>query len=542
MLGESGQVGADESHYSLSFFLSHLCSANSQISFFQKTSFSYVGAKPEREIIAKESKVSLVDHRTGNVERLETNDPLEEVARISSEWKPFKSERLPDAFTGGWVGYTAYDCVRCAHQMTLLRILGALLEGKQKTKGKEKKIFSFVSCRYGVKKKLPFESAPEDDRALPDINLALYKEVLVFDQARKVVHVVRWADPREESYEEAKTRVDHLVESLRPEQSPQLRYGDLDGLWEESGGAAAQLGKRRTREDDFERAVSRAVKEVEEGEIFQVVLSQRFERESRATPFDVYRALRVVNPSPYMLYMQCRGCTFVSSSPEILCRVEQSGLVVNRPLAGTRPRGATKEVDEAQESSLIADEKEQAEHLMLVDLGRNDVGRVCTPGTVRVERLMEVERYSHVMHLSSTVVGQLSGDLSCWDALKASLPAGTISGAPKVRAMQLIDELEPLRRGPYGGGIGAAGFTGGLDMALALRTIVVPTHPSPSSDDAMAAVRLPGRPTGSDGAWCYHLQAGAGIVADSDPASEQVECEKKAMALSRAISLAEVAF
>jgi anthranilate synthase component 1 len=224
-----------------------------------------------------------------------------------------------------------------------------------------------------------------------------------------------------------------------------------------------------------------------------------------------------------MIYLQATDCILVGASPEILCRT-RGGVVTSRPLAGTRPRGATDEQDRALEQELLGDEKERAEHTMLVDLGRNDVARVCEPASICLERVMEVERYSHVMHLSSTVTGRLPHESNCWDALRATLPAGTVTGAPKVRAMQIIDELEPTRRGPYAGGIGVVGFEGDMDIALALRTMVVPT----------AARR--------DGVWTVHLQAGAGIVADSVPHREYDETVNKAAGLGRALDLAETAF
>mgnify|MGYP001268984487 FL=1 len=280
--------------------------------------------------------------------------------------------------------------------------------------------------------------------------------------------------------------------------------------------------------------VARALDYIRAGDIFQVVLGQRFERRSTVDPFDVYRALRAVNPSPYMVYMQAPGVILVASSPEILCRVRSEGgtalqsrgpIVTNRPLAGTRRRGTTPEEDKALELELLADPKETAEHIMLVDLGRNDVGRVATPGTITIPARLAIERYSHVMHISSTITGELRDGLDCWDALRAALPVGTISGAPKIRAMQIIDELEPVRRGPYGGGMGYVGLDGNMDIALALRTMVVPT-----------ALRSP------TGEWMYHLQAAGGIVADSQPEAEYQETINKAAALARAIEVAEQAF
>jgi anthranilate synthase component 1 len=274
----------------------------------------------------------------------------------------------------------------------------------------------------------------------------------------------------------------------------------------------------------FEDAVRSAQEYIRAGDAFQVVLSRRMDRETHADPFDVYRALRVVNPSPYQIYLQAEGCILVASSPEILCRVRDRE-VTNRPLAGTRRRGRDDAEDRALEGDLLADEKERAEHVMLVDLGRNDLGRVCEQGTVSIDRCMEVERYSHVMHISSTVTGRLRAGLDCWDALRATLPVGTVSGAPKVRAIQIIDELEPVRRGPYSGGIGAVGWNGDMDIALALRTMVIPT-----------AGHRDGEP------WSVHLQAGAGIVLDSVPSAEFEETIAKSAALGRAIDLAERAF
>jgi anthranilate synthase component I len=298
----------------------------------------------------------------------------------------------------------------------------------------------------------------------------------------------------------------------------------------------------------FEDAVRAAKKYIAAGDAFQIVLSQRFERATAADPFEVYRALRIVNPSPYMIYLQARGSILIASSPEILCRV-QNGVVTNRPLAGTRSRGMTPAQDAALERELRADEKERAEHVMLVDLGRNDLGRVCETASIKLEKIMDVERYSHVMHLSSTLTGRLRAGLDCWDALRNTLPVGTVSGAPKVRAMQIIDELEPTRRGPYAGGIGAVGFDGNMDIAIALRTMVIPTAPVNASEPPRPrgeSARSPkGEQTRGEGAaarWTVHLQAGAGIVADSKPEAEYQETVSKCAALGRAIDLAESTF
>jgi anthranilate synthase component 1 len=274
----------------------------------------------------------------------------------------------------------------------------------------------------------------------------------------------------------------------------------------------------------FEKAVEAAREYIKAGDIFQVVLSQCLRVETTAAPFDIYRALRMVNPSPFMFYLTAPDCTLVGSSPEIMCRV-QNGLITNRPLAGTRKRGATPEEDRQLQEELLADPKELAEHVMLVDLGRNDVGRVCQPGSVKVSEPLTVERYSHVMHITTNVSGKLAEGKTCFDALRMTLPVGTVSGAPKIRAMQIIDELEPDRRGPYGGAVGYMDYAGNMDTCIALRTMVV-TPPDPPVRDGRIAHQV----------W---LQAGAGLVADSVPASEYQETLNKAAGLLKALTLAE---
>jgi anthranilate synthase component 1 len=393
-------------------------------------------------------------------------------------------------------------------------------------------LFGFVSydtVRYAEPEKLAFAGAPPDDRGLPDLHLAFYDGVVVFDHVDKLVHVVQLAivsdgdDPGaryDQAARKAMARVEQISRHARPLALGQVPRDTPRPL----------LPSNLTREQHA-AMVARAREYIAAGDIFQVVLGQRFERRSKADPFDVYRALRAVNPSPYMVYMQGPGTILVASSPEILCRVRAGAglaapmVVTNRPLAGTRRRGATPEEDAALERELLADHKERAEHIMLVDLGRNDLGRVAQSGTIRLDRIMDVERYSHVMHISSTITGALREGLDCWDALRATLPVGTISGAPKIRAMQIIDELEPVRRGPYGGGMGYVGLDGQMDIALALRTIVVPVTQR-----------------AADGTWLYHLQAAGGIVADSNAEDEYQETINKAAAMARAIDLAESAF
>jgi anthranilate synthase component 1 len=472
--------------------------------------YSLLGARPIFEVMARGSgteyrEEEIVDHRPSgllNLHDLSVGEDTDEsplcipraIARhITLVIPPVKSRRdaLPSAFLGGWVGYAAYDTVRYAEPGKL-------------------------------------NHPPKDDRDLPDLHFAFYDGVVIFDSVDKLVHVVQIAmlepsDEPGEAYDRAVAKLRARVEQIETHSKP-LRSGRVGA--EKS---PAPLPSNTTRAGHA-AMVEKALEYIRAGDIFQVVLGQRFERRSKADPFEVYRALRAVNPSPYMVYMQAQGCILVASSPEILCRVRKDPqgkrIVTNRPLAGTRKRGDTPEQDLALERELLADEKERAEHIMLVDLGRNDVGIVAKPGTVALPGVMEIERYSHVMHISSTVTGELREDLDCWDALRAALPVGTISGAPKIRAMQIIDELEPVRRGPYGGGMGYVGLDGQMDIALALRTIVVPTE-----------LHDEGR-----GVWTYHLQAAGGIVADSQIEAEYMETVNKAAGLARAIDVAEQAF
>ena len=469
--------------------------------------FSFLGSRPYMEVVAKEGKVTVLDHLRGTREKTDESDPITVAGTISERWNPCKPKGLPDCFAGGWVGYMGYDTVR-----------------------------------YQYLNKLPFEEAPEDDRVLPDLCLGLYRDVVVFDHATKQLYAVHWVDTTlhdgdaAAALTEGEESLDALVRALQPDSVPTLPFGEVSMSLTQPPTPPADSTMSK---EEFLAAVADTKEHVKAGDIFQLVLSHRFQRSTYADPFDVYRALRVVNPSPYMIYLQARGSILVASSPEILCRTDKERTVVNRPLAGTRMRGKTEEEDAALEVDLLADEKEKAEHVMLVDLGRNDVGRVSKAGTVKVEKLMEIERYSHVMHISSTVTGSLLDELGPWDVLRAALPAGTVSGAPKVRAMQIIDDLEATRRGPYGGGIGYVGFTGEMDMALALRTMVVPTA---HTDNIYKFSKEASEPPRAKREWVIHLQAGAGIVADSNPESEYQETVNKAAALGRAIDLAEEAF
>lgn len=462
---------------------------------------SFLAAQPAMEVIARGHEVTVIDHRPDGNRQAEPvvttatePNPLAVPRRLTADWKPViaipvTSGGKTDFTGGGWVGYAGYEVVR-----------------------------------YLEPEKLPFEKAPNDDRNLPDMHFCLYRQIAVFDNVEKILYAINHVlldehDSVDAAYDTGCAELDDYVDRLEREVTP-LPAGSI----------SMDLAQRPTAEvqanftkDGFEQAVERTKEYIAAGDAFQIVISQRFERRTTADPFDIYRALRIVNPSPYMIYLQSEGSILVASSPEILCRV-QGNTVTNRPLAGTRKRGATPEEDLALEKDLLADEKERAEHVMLVDLGRNDLGRVCDLASIKLASVMDVERYSHVMHLSSTVTGRLRKDLDCWDALARTLPVGTVSGAPKVRAMQIIDELEPTRRGPYAGGIGGVGFTGEMDMAIALRTMVIPTEMS----------------TGDK--WAIHLQAGAGIVADSVPEREYEETVNKAAGLGRAIDLAEAAF
>ncbi|GMP69363.1 hypothetical protein CsSME_00028658 [Camellia sinensis var. sinensis] len=462
--------------------------------------YSVVAAQPAMEIVAKENKVTILDHEKGCMTKKVVDDPMAIPRSISESWKPQLIDELPSTFCGGWVGYFSYDTVR-----------------------------------YVEKKKLPFLMAPQDDRNLADIHLGLYEDVIVFDHVEKKAYVIHWVrldqySSIDKAYVDGMRRLEMLASRVLDIDPPRLSPGAVDLHTHHFGPC---LKNSNMTSEEYKNAVLQVKEYIFAGDIFQIVLSQRFERRTFADPFEVYRALRVVNPSPYMTYLQARGCILVASSPEILTRLKKNK-IVSRPLAGTSRRGRTLLEDEILEKQMLNDEKQCAEHIMLVDLGRNDVGKVSKCGSVNVERLMNVERYSHVMHISSTVTGELRDNLTCWDALSATLPVGTVSGAPKVKAMELIDQFEVTRRGPYAGGFGGISFAGDMDIALALRTIVFPTG---NRYDTMYSYKDNKRKE-----WVAYLQTGAGIVADSVPDDEQRECENKAAGLARAIDLAESAF
>lgn len=430
--------------------------------------YSFIGSAPEAVIVGEDGKVVLKENGTVTDLPFE-KDPLEAIKRILERYRPVEVSGLP-RFYGGAVGYLSYDVVRF------------------------------------------FEKLPYNDKpgiGLPEIFLMLTDTLLIFDNVAGRIKVVSNAHVDEgeadEAYQRAVAKIDALIEKLR---APLPLPGASRPVDKVSGESRSNFTP-----EGFHDAVLRAKEYVRAGDIIQVVLSQRFEREVTCEPFDIYRALRAINPSPYMFYLKMGRTSLVGSSPEVMVRLE-GGKIELRPIAGTRRRGETDEEDIALEKELLADPKERAEHIMLVDLGRNDVGRVSSPGGVEVNELMTVERYSHVMHIVSNVRGRIAKDKDAYDVMRSCFPAGTVSGAPKIRAMEIIEELEPTRRGPYAGSVGYFGFSGSMDTCITIRTIVV--------KDGKAGV-----------------QAGAGIVADSEPEKEFQETVNKAMGMMKAIDMAE---
>ncbi len=431
--------------------------------------YSFLGAGPFLQVDAFDKQIVLT--QAGQTSRYQVDDPLEHLHSMLEQYRAPHLAGLP-RFCGGAVGYAGYDTVRYTENLP---------------------------------------NPPTDDRKLPDMSFAMYDKMVIFDQIQKTIQVVVHADVRsadlKAAYDEACRRVDALCKQLdTPTET--IHLADVSLI----GDPQIPVRSNFSREG-YEAAVEKSKDYIRAGDIFQVVLSQRLEVNTTASPLDIYRALRVVNPSPFMFLLRTPAVNLIGSSPEIMVRVE-NGRTTIRPLAGTRRRGKTQDEDEALERELLADEKERAEHVMLVDLARNDVGRVAEYGSVELSDIMHVERYSHVMHISSTVTGKLAQGKTALDALRAGLPAGTLSGAPKVRAMEIIDELEPHRRGPYGGAVGCLDFTGHMDTCIALRTIVMIGQTA-------------------------YVQAGAGIVADSVAASEYEETLNKARGLLKAIEIAE---
>ncbi len=423
-----------------------------------------------RVIIEVDGKIS---------EEFEREDPLEYVKEFQ---KRFRVAPLDDGarFNGGLVGYFGYDTVR-------------YIEPKLR------------------------DSTPEDPIGNPDILLMVSEEVLVFDNLAGTLSLILNVDPHQpDALDHAHKRLDELVEKL-PQPAPTLAPINLEA-------AVMNLDQLPIHEQDFksdftqaeyEAAVERVKAYTLDGDVMQTVPSQRMSIPFQAAPINLYRALRNLNPSPYMYYLKLDDFYVVGSSPEILARVE-AGMITVRPIAGTRRRGRTEEEDLAMEAELLSDPKEIAEHLMLIDLGRNDVGRVAETGSVEVTDQMIIERYSHVMHIVSNVTGQLKGDMAAIDVLRATLPAGTLSGAPKIRAMEIIDELEPVKRGVYGGAVGYISWDDNMDTAIAIRTAVIKNE-------------------------TLYIQAGGGVVADSIPELEWKETMNKARAMFRAVAMAHEA-
>jgi anthranilate synthase component 1 len=442
--------------------------------------YSFIGVGPRAILRVRDGRYTLTRYDiegSGGVTPSESGaaaDPTAPLERLLAGFRPVVMPGLP-RFFGGAVGFFAYDVVRAFERLPA---------------------------------RLP------DELGLDDACFVITDTLVIFDNLRQTVKVVANAlvdGNAAASYRHACARIDAIVRALGAP-APPLRPLDPAAP---SPSTTTALEPNMTREQ-FCAAVARAKEYILAGDVFQVVLSQRFSAPLAADPFDVYRALRVVNPSPYMFHLNFPEVHVTGASPEVLVRVEggRAPTVTVRPIAGTRPRGATPDEDARLEAALTADDKERAEHVMLIDLGRNDVGRVARVGTVRVEEQMAVERYSHVMHMVSSVSGELEPGARALDVLRACFPAGTLTGAPKIRAMEIIEELEPSRRGVYGGAVGYLSFTGNLDLAIAIRTLV------------SRAGRI-------------HLQAGAGIVADSRPEAEYDETVAKARAVVRALEIVE---
>ena len=428
--------------------------------------YSFLGTEPARVLRLRGRTIEL-ETPGGATVRRETDDPFGEVKRLLAPYRPVAVPGLP-RFTGGAVGYIGYDMVR------------------------------------------HFERLPShatDELLMPDACLMLVRSLLVFDNMAQKIKVVAHAHVTEDvapeaAYDDAVRRIDELVARLA-------------SAVEEPHGTGAPSGEVRSNvtPEAYQAMVRRAKELVYAGDVIQVVLAQRFEVPLAAAPINVYRCLRTVNPSPYHFYLSLGRDHVAGASPEVMVRVEDGEITV-RPIAGTRPRGTVEREDASLAAELLTNPKELAEHVMLVDLGRNDVGRVARIGSVEVTERMILERYASVMHLVSNVRGQLVPEYDAFDAFRATFPAGTLTGAPKVRAMEIIDELEPVRRGVYGGAVGYFAFGGAMDTCIAIRSVLM----------------REGR---------AYIQSGAGIVADSDPESEHRECVNKARATIQAVRLAE---
>ena len=411
----------------------------------------------------------------GRVDEYPSDDPIAELERLLGRSRPVPVPGLPEqetSFTGGAVGYFAYDVVRYVES----------LPGR-----------------------------PARSLGLPDLCFMFFDTVIVFDHVFHTVKVISnvHMDPgrdAQDAYDQAVDVIDQVVERLGSSES--FVHDDIL-----TSGTEEIEFESNVEKPDYLEAVQKCKQYIKAGDIFQVVLSQRLHAKTAADPFDIYRVLRAINPSPYMFFLKLGNLKLIGASPEVMCKVEDRRMTV-RPIAGTRRRGHTEEEDAALAEELVNDPKERAEHIMLVDLGRNDVGRACEFNSVTLDDVMIVERFSHVMHITSQVSGTLQPGKTCFDALRSALPAGTLSGAPKVRAMQILDEFEPDVRGPYGGAVGYVTYGGNMNTGIIIRTLVL---------------------VGEDA----YVQAGGGLVADSVPETEYQETLNKARSLLRAIKIAE---
>jgi len=445
--------------------------------------YSFIGVRPRAQYILRGNEVQIIE--SGSERTVPLPEDLDPTYFLQEEMSRFHTVPQPGLprFIGGLVGYLGYEAVR-HFEPTLKPIMSPRAEQSNPS-------FDFASRRSG--------------RNHPDGMYLLADTIVAFDHARRSLSLI--TNVLDGDVEAAERKLDEIQARIQqPLPAPQTRE------------TISSVSRSNLSQERFETMVRAAKEHIAAGDIFQVVLSQRFSRETSASPFDVYRTVRRLNPSPYMFFFDFGNLDgepfyLVGASPEMFVRLED-GIASLRPIAGTRPRGADSRADAALAEELLADPKERAEHVMLVDLGRNDLGRVCDYGTVNVSEFFTIERYSHVMHIVSHVEGQLKPDLTAFDLVRAAFPAGTVSGAPKVRALEIISELEPDARGAYAGMVGYFGFDGNMDTCLAIRTMV--GHGN-----------------------TFSVQAGAGIVADSDPASEYQETVNKATAMLRAIEIAE---
>ncbi|MCF6155252.1 MAG: anthranilate synthase component I [Candidatus Brocadia sp.] len=431
--------------------------------------YSFLGTNPFLEFTCFGSRIEIKQGDKGK-EVFHAQDPLEVLNKEMKSFIPVQVDGLPNFFCCG-VGYVGYDTIRYYESLP---------------------------------------NTPKNDLLIPDIQVMFYDSVIIFDHLTKTMKVVCTAkidgELLENMYAEAINKIDRIIEKVR---TPVMSLSD-DITTEKEISISFSSNFEKT---DFLRAVERCKEYIRAGDVFQVVISQRFKTQTNADPFNIYRVLRVINPSPYMFYLKMNNLKLIGSSPEVMVKVDGKKIVV-RPIAGTRRRGKDDMEDTYFAQELIADPKERAEHIMLLDLGRNDVGRVSRYGSVHIDEKMVIEKYSHVMHITSSVCGELEAGKSAFDSLKACLPAGTLSGAPKIRAMQIIDEIEPTKRGPYGGAVGYFDFFGNINTCITIRTILL---------------------KGTDA----YIQAGAGIVADSIPEREYEETLNKAKGLLKAIEIAE---